>query len=72
MMTQKTISLNEKAYALLNNVKKKNESFSELIIRLCSLQLKDPLLEYAGILSEDKDFLNRIEKLVKEHLTDEI
>ncbi len=69
-MTQKTISLNEKSFKLLKNLKKKNESYSDLIMRLCALQdptLYDPLLEYVGIFSEDEDLWEEIEKVVKEH-----
>ncbi len=70
MMPQKAISLNKKAYTLLKKVKKKNESYSELIIRLYSLQLKDPLLECASILNEDQELWDGIQKRVKEHRTD--
>ena len=69
-MTQKTISLNEKSYKLLKKLKKKNESYSDLIIRLCGTQnpsQNDPLLEYAGIFSEDKEFWEEIEKIIKDH-----
>ncbi len=78
-MTQKTISLNEKSYKLLSKLKKKNESYSELIMRLCALQdpsQYDPLLEFRGILRENGDLWKDIEKLIKqnryEHLIDEI
>jgi len=69
-MTQKTISLNEKAYKILKSLKKKNESYSELVIRLLSTQestFNDPLLEYAGIFSEDDDLWDEIEKIIKQH-----
>jgi len=69
-MTQKTISLNEKSYILLKKLKKENESYSDLIIRLCETQnptKNDPFLEYAGIFSEDKEFWEAIEKVIKEH-----
>lgn len=69
-MTQKTISLNEKSYILLKKLKKENESYSDLIIRLCRIQnpsQSDPLLEYAGIFSEDKEFWEEIEKIIKDH-----
>jgi predicted CopG family antitoxin len=78
-MTQKTISLNEKAYKVLKKLKKENESYSELIIRLCSMQessFNDPLLEYAGIFGENEDLWDEIEKIIKQyrenHLTNEI
>lgn len=39
-MTQKTISLNEKAYKVLRKFKGNKESYSDLIIRLCEVSLK--------------------------------
>jgi len=78
MMTQKTISLNENSYRVLKKLKKKNETYSELIIRLCNLQnpvLNDPLLEFSGIFSEDNEFWEEIENFIrnhrKSHLTNE-
>ena len=79
MMTQKTISLNENSYKQLKKLKKKNESYSDLIIRLCNLRnpvLNDPLLEFSGIFSEDEELWVEIEKIIqnhrKSHLTNEI
>ena len=69
-MTQKTISLNEYSYKLLKKLKKKNETYSDLIIRLCNVQdpvLNDPLLEYAGIFSEENELWDEIEKVIKKH-----
>jgi len=78
MMTQKTISLNENSYKQLKKLKKKNESYSELIIRLCNLRnpvLNDPLLEFSGIFSEDEELWEEIENILqnhrKSHLTNE-
>jgi predicted CopG family antitoxin len=78
-MTQKTISLNEKSYNILKKMKKKGESYSDLIIRLCNIchpSKNDPLLEYAGIFNEDEEFWNKIADIVKDyreqHLTNEI
>ena len=77
-MTQKTISLNENSYKKLKKLKKKNESYSELINRLCNLQnpiLNDPLLEFSGIFSEDEELWEEIEIIIqnhrKSHLTNE-
>ena len=60
-------------------MKKKNESYSDLIIRLCNLRnpvLNDPLLEFSGIFSEDEELWVEIEKIIqnhrKSHLTNEI
>ena len=78
-MTQKTISLNERSYKLLKKLKKKNETYSDLIIRLCTMQnpnKNDPLLEFSGIFSEDEELWEEIEKIIKDHrkshLTSEI
>lgn len=68
MMTQKTISLDEKSYKMLKKLKKENESYSDLIIRLCSMQdpfLLDPLLDFSGIFSDDNELWEEIEKLIK-------
>ena len=77
-MTQKTISLNENSYKQLKKLKKKNESYSDLIIRLCNLRnpvLNDPLLEFSGIFSEDEELWVEIENIIqnhrKSHLTNE-
>ena len=70
MMTQKTISLNENSYKQLKKLKKKNESYSNLIIRLCNLRnpiLNDPLLEFSGIFSEDEELWEEIEKIIQNH-----
>ena len=70
MMTQKTISLNEKSYKMLKKLKKENESYSDLIVRLCSMQalfLKDPLLEFSGIFSEDNELWEEIEQIIKSY-----
>ena len=77
-MTQKTISLNKNSFKQLKKLKKKNESYSELIIRLCNLRnyvLNDPLLEFSGIFSEDEALWEEIENIIqnhrKSHLTNE-
>lgn len=70
MMTQKTISLNQYSYNMLKKLKRKNESYSDLIIRLCKIldpSENDPLLEFAGIFKDDDDLWEDIEKVIKEH-----
>lgn len=69
-MTQKTISLNEKSYKMLKKLKKRHESYSDLIIRLCETldpSKNDPLLEYAGIFSDDNELWTEIENTIKSH-----
>lgn len=53
------ISITEDVYSLLKNLKKENESFSEVIMEL--IEEKD-ISKCYGILSEYKDDLEKIEK----------
>ncbi len=56
-MYQKTISLNEKTYKKLKKMKGPNETYSDLILRLCALQEKveeeDILLKFAGAFKDN-------------------
>lgn len=67
-MTQKTISLNEKAYKKLKNKKEEKESFSELIIRLCEIeeinQNENLLLKFSGAFKENSDYWKTIEEYI--------
>ena len=56
----KTISLSEDAYKMLKNLKKENESFTDLVKRLCSgVKLKD----FHGALEEES--VEEIEKTTR-------
>jgi predicted CopG family antitoxin len=44
----KVISLSDRAYDVLSELKKEDESFSSLILRLCKKESKKSLLSYAG------------------------
>ncbi|HEY0087431.1 MAG TPA: antitoxin VapB family protein [Candidatus Lokiarchaeia archaeon] len=78
-MTQKTISLNEKAYKILRKFKGNKESYSDLIIRLCEVQEKedkeDILLKYIGLFKDNSDYWEQVEKEIQKernlHLTSE-
>lgn len=78
-MTQKTISLNEKAYKILRKFKRNKESYSELIIRLCEVQKneekEDILLKYIGLFKDNSDYWEQVEKEIQKernhHLTSE-
>ncbi len=78
-MTQKTISLNEKAYKILRKFKRNKESYSELIIRLCEVQeneeKEDILLKYIGLFKDNSDYWEQVEKEIQNernrHLTSE-
>lgn len=54
-MTYKTVSLNSKAYNLLKNAKKENESFSDTIMRLVTKPNIERFLELFGALERDLD-----------------
>ena len=68
-MTQKTISLNEKAYKRLREFKKYKESFSDLIIRLCDTKEKeekeDILLKYVGLFKDNSEDWEKVEKEIQ-------
>lgn len=78
-MTQKTISLNEKAYKILRNFKRNKESYSDLIIRLCEVQEReekeDILLKYIGLFKDNSGYWEQVEKEIQKernrHLTSE-
>nr|MDO8112622.1 antitoxin VapB family protein [Candidatus Sigynarchaeota archaeon] len=61
MMTQKTISLSEEAYAKLLKAKRKKESFSQLVMRLVGTETPADIDAFAGIWKEDDDW-DTIEK----------
>ena len=64
-MPQRTISLNDKAYAMLKKAKQKSESYSDAIVRLINDKEKtmhdDILLKLAGTFKENADEWKRIE-----------
>ena len=68
-MTQKTISLNEKAYKRLKKFKKDKESYSDLIIRLCNTQeneeKEDILLKYMGLFKDNSEYWEKVEKEIQ-------
>jgi predicted CopG family antitoxin len=47
-MGYKTISLSDEAYKLLASIKREGESFTDVILRLCSKATKKPLASFAG------------------------
>jgi predicted CopG family antitoxin len=61
MMTQKTISLTNEAYEKLAKLKKKKESFSQLILRLSEKENPGDIESFAGIW-KDNDEWDEIEK----------
>jgi predicted CopG family antitoxin len=79
-MTQRTISLNEKAYVMLKKAKQKSESYSEIVIRLCKEKEKymhdDIMLKLAGCFKDDAEEWKRIEASIARsrdaHMTSEV
>ncbi len=67
-MAQRTISLNEKAYAMLKKAKQKTESCSDTVIRLVKEMEEasrgDILLKLAGAFKDDADEWKRIERSI--------
>ena len=63
-MTYKSVSLNIEAYELLKKVKRENESFSDVIIRLIKQPDIKDILNYIGCMEDEltdnsiKDFIN--------------
>ena len=56
-MGYRTISLSDEAYKLLASMKRKGESFTDVIIRLCSKTAKKPLATFAGgwVMSDEEE-----------------
>jgi predicted CopG family antitoxin len=56
-MGYKTISLSDEAYEVLASLKGKGESFTDVILRICSKTAKKPLVSFAGtwIMSDEEE-----------------
>jgi predicted CopG family antitoxin len=56
-MGYKTISLSDEAYKKLASLKRKGESFTDVILRLCSKTAKKPLASFAGswVMSDEEE-----------------
>jgi predicted CopG family antitoxin len=53
-MAHKTLTISEEAYTLLAELKKKGESFTDVILRMGKKARKKPLHEFAGRLKDRK------------------
>ncbi|NPA76396.1 MAG: antitoxin [Candidatus Diapherotrites archaeon] len=64
-MAVKTITIREDAYRLLKSVKKPDESFSDVIIRILGKKRsgKDVLKELSGLYGIDEDAIRKIREL---------
>ncbi|MHA1984626.1 MAG: antitoxin VapB family protein [Candidatus Hodarchaeales archaeon] len=66
-MAHKTITISEKAYNALKNLKKNNESFTEVILRVTeSVKKKEDLLEWVERSKVKSDLADSIEIIFKE------
>ena len=65
-MTQKTISLSEPAYKNLKKLKKVNESFSQLILRLTKSHNPTTLNNLFGVGKQDEDW-EEIQKSIQKN-----
>lgn len=56
-MDYKTISLSDKAHEMITSLKRRGESFIDIILRLCSKVAKKPLTSFAGVrnMSEEEE-----------------
>lgn len=61
----KVISLSEKAYTTLKELKRSGESFSDVIIRVTSKEKKKSILEFAGTWEGD-DADKVLEQIMKD------
>ncbi|WMT50575.1 MAG: antitoxin VapB family protein [Ferroplasma sp.] len=61
----KMVSLSNRAYSELKNIKNKDESFSDVILRLLENNNKD-IKRFAGILKNEKKELDWMEECVSE------
>jgi len=73
-MGDKTIDLSDDAYKRLSSLRREGESFTDVILRLCSKTVKRPLASFAGawIMSEEeeKEIFSEISELWKKYEED--
>ncbi|MCF2140603.1 MAG: hypothetical protein K9W44_11170 [Candidatus Lokiarchaeota archaeon] len=70
-MTQKTISLSEKAYKELKKAKKKGESFSKTILRILGISDNADIMSLAGTFTENSDEWEQIEQILYKNRIDD-
>jgi len=70
-MGYKTISLSDGAYKKLSALKREGESFTDVILRLCSTSTKKPLKSFAGSCDmceeEEKEIFGLLSELWKKY-----
>ena len=60
----KPVSLSNEAYEVLSSMKKENESFSDVILRLSISHKKSDLMKFFGKWPGDKKDLDKIEEVI--------
>ncbi|MEM2135472.1 MAG: antitoxin VapB family protein [Candidatus Freyarchaeota archaeon] len=69
-MGHKTITISEEAYNSLAALKRENESFTEVILRVVSELNRKPLTWFAGEWSGDKSELDEILRVIRSSWTE--
>ncbi|MFX1520045.1 MAG: antitoxin VapB family protein [Promethearchaeota archaeon] len=73
-MGDKTISLSDEAYERLASLMREGESFTDVILRLCSITIKRPLASFAGAWTmsdeEEKEIFSGISEQWKKYEKD--
>ena len=65
-MAHKTITISEKAYNSLKSLKKKNESFTDVILRITSSRKqKEDLIAWLNARSPSDDLIDSIDSVYK-------
>ncbi len=65
-MAHRTLTVSEEAYNALARLKSKDESFTNVILRLARKRARGNFLEYMRSISQDHDFADRLEKVLEE------
>ncbi|MBS7650731.1 MAG: antitoxin VapB family protein [Candidatus Bathyarchaeia archaeon] len=65
-MAHKTITISEEAYRALAGLKEKNESFTDVILRITRRRGEENLLDYIRSQKPDEEFAEILKKIVKE------
>ena len=67
LMGDKTIDLSDDAYKRLSSLKREGESFTDVVLRLCSKTIKRQLASFAGAWTmseeEEKELFSEISEL---------
>ena len=62
----KVISLSNEAYAKLKGKKTGNKSFSDVVIELIDKKKEGSIMDFFGVLKDDKEALSSFEKAYRE------